>query len=696
MLQMSKLEEAASMAESGHPYPSFSMNIIVGSSQRNLELAQQPEQLRFRGQMPPLPSSSPEISGSKSEKSLSTPSSKKSSFSKAKSRMIERESGSVSKKASPTKEKSKGGDEEEDDDENPNPESKKSFKWTFSVFFEWIVLISFVGCLIASLTVKKLENHVFWGMEIWKWCVLVLVIFCGRMFTGWMMNVLIFLIRRKFLLNEKVLYFVLGMRKSVRFFAWLCLVLLAWILLVKRGVKRSKETSKILNDITRGLAGALLGAFLWLLKTLFVKIVAANFQCKRFFDRIKEAIFHQHVVEVLSGHPSRNQTSTSTSKMVFEFLGKKKGKREEVIKWLKKMKQEKASAWTMKGFADVLSTSKLSIVADDDDEDHKDKKITSELEARQAANKIFKRVAKTHTEGQNSMKSIKKDDLLPYFNEKEIEEVLALFEGAGESKEIKKKVLRDWLVEVYHERKSLACSLRDSKTAIEELNRLCSGVIVIVIILAWFLLMGLLTTKILVFLSSQLLLVAFMFGNTVKTLFEAIIFVFICHPFDVNDRCVIDGVQMIVEEMNLLNTVFLKFDNEKIYYPNSVLATKPIGNFYRSPDMGDGIDFAVDVSTTIDQIKALKEKIKEYLEKNPEFWSPNHNVIVKDFDDVNKMKMAFYFTHTMNFQNFGLRSSRRSDLILELKTILEDLQIKYHMLPLQAQLVGSPFPPHAR
>lgn len=67
---------------------------------------------------------------------------------------------------------------------------------------------------------------------------------------------------------------------------------------------------------------------------------------------------------------------------------------------------------------------------------------------------------------------------------------------------------------------------------------------------------------------------------------------------------------MIVEEMNILTTVFLKFDNEKVYYPNTVLATKPIGNFYRSPDMGDTLEFSIDFKTPLDKIGALKEKIK--------------------------------------------------------------------------------------
>lgn len=70
---------------------------------------------------------------------------------------------------------------------------------------------------------------------------------------------------------------------------------------------------------------------------------------------------------------------------------------------------------------------------------------------------------------------------------------------------------------------------------------------------------------------------------------------------------------MTVEEMNILTTVFLRYDNEKIFYPNSVLLTKPISNFYRSPEMIDSVEFAVDVSTSIESIGALKSRIKTYV-----------------------------------------------------------------------------------
>ena len=63
--------------------------------------------------------------------------------------------------------------------------------------------------------------------------------------------------------------------------------------------------------------------------------------------------------------------------------------------------------------------------------------------------------------------------------------------------------------------------------------------------------MEFLTPRILVFISAQLLLAVFMFGNSAKTVLEAIIFVFVMHPFDVGDRCVIDGVQVY---QNMPNT----------------------------------------------------------------------------------------------------------------------------------------------
>ncbi|CAI9285407.1 unnamed protein product [Lactuca saligna] len=318
------------------------------------------------------------------------------------------------------------------------------------------------------------------------------------------------------------------------------------------------------------------------------------------------------ITVIICGPPvmeSLQNVGASTSKSQFSLQVKKNGKdsktKKEVIdvSKLHQMKREKVSAWTMKMLVDTISNSGLSTFSGELEESayygegigSADKEITSEMEAIAAAYHIFRNVA------QPGFTYIEDIDLRRFMIKEEVDIVFPMIDVA-EKGQIDRKTLTEWVVKVYNGRKALAHALDDTKTA--------------------------------------LVVAAFIFGNTCKTVFEAIVFVFIMHPFDVGDRCVIDGVQMVVEEMNILNTVFLKFDNEKIYYPNSVLATKPISNFYRSPDMGDKVEFSIDFATPFEKIGLLKDKIKKYLEKNPQLWYANHNFVVKEIENVNMIKSS--------------------------------------------------------
>lgn len=75
-----------------------------------------------------------------------------------------------------------------------------------------------------------------------------------------------------------------------------------------------------------------------------------------------------------------------------------------------------------------------------------------------------------------------------------------------------------------------------------------------------------------------------------------------------------------------------------------------------------------------------------YLEKNPQLWHPNHSVVIKEIENVNKINIALFFNHTMNFQDFTERNKRRSELVLELKKLFEELKIKCNLLPQDVHL----------
>ncbi|XWS17600.1 hypothetical protein CRYUN_Cryun33cG0080900 [Craigia yunnanensis] len=561
------------------------------------------------------------------------------------------------------------------------------------VVIEWLVFLFLLGFLIASLIVDKLKKTQFWGLHFWKWCVLVMVIFCGMLVTHWFMHLVVFLIEINFLLRKKVLYFVHGLKKSVQVFIWLSLVLITWVLLFL-GVERSKTATKILDYVTWTLVSILIGAFLWLLKTMLLKILASNFHMNKFFDRIQESVFHHYILRTLSGPPFMEIDGIRKSPAHLTVSNAKKGKGAKTKKLIDigkvhKLKREKVSSWHMKVLVDAIMNSGLSTISNTLDEsayeeggEQADKEITNEEEAQYVAHQIFSHVAQHDSNCNRNY--IDEDDLLRFMIREEVDLVFPLFEGSSTGK-IDRKSFTNWVIKVYKDLKTLVHALSDTKTAVKQLNKLVTVILIIVIFIIWLLLVEIATTKVLLLLSSQLVVAAFMFGNTCKTIFEAIIFVFVMHPFDVGDRCVIDGVQLLVEEMNILTTVFLKLDNEKVYYPNSVLATKPISNYYRSPDMGDTIEFSIDFMTPAKTIGRLKEEIKKHLEANT-LWHPNHLVVVKEIEDVNKLKMALYCNHTMNFQEFREKNRRRTELVIELKRIFEELGIRYNLLPQHVNL----------
>jgi len=48
--------------------------------------------------------------------------------------------------------------------------------------------------------------------------------------------------------------------------------------------------------------------------------------------------------------------------------------------------------------------------------------------------------------------------------------------------------------------------------------------------------------------------------------------------------------------------------------------------------------------------------------------------------------MTLCVQHTMNHQNYGEKSARRSELVFELKKIFQNLGIEYHLLPQEVNL----------
>ncbi|RZB60462.1 Mechanosensitive ion channel protein 10 isoform B [Glycine soja] len=525
--------------------------------------------------------------------------------------------------------------EEDGSEHGPKLHQKRKFKIKWRLMMEWILFLNILTCLVCSLTISSITNMHLLGLEIWRWCVMAMVTFSGRLVSGWVVGLTVFILERNFMLREKVLYFIYGLRNSIRNCMWLGLVLLSYWSMVFNDVQ--KKNHKFLNKVFQALVAVLVGATIWLVKIVLVKMLASSFHVTTYFDRMKESVFHHYILETLSGPPmedaeevlrqhhlagSKSMPARWNAKNLYK--SKRFGSRKIDMEKLRKLSMEStATAWSVKRLVNYVRSSGLSTISRTvDDFGNAESEISSEWEARNCAQRIFKNVAKP------GAKYIEEEDLMRFLKRVEIHTIFPLFEGALETGQISRSSFRNWVF----------------------------------------------------------VLIGVAFQGTCKTVLEAIIFVFVMHPFDIGDRCVIDGVHMIVEEMNILTTVFLRYDNEKIYYPNAVLLSKPISNFYRSPEMWDSIDFTIDVSTSMETILALKKSIQMYIESKPKYWNPKHSMIAKGIENMDKLKLCLSVQHTINHQNYGERNIRITELLLELKRIFEIHGVKYHLLPQEIQI----------
>lgn len=146
-----------------------------------------------------------------------------------------------------------------------------------------------------------------------------------------------------------------------------------------------------------------------LIKILLVKVLASSFHVATFFDRMKESVFHHYVLDALSGPPlddaereavtSRRRLMPSKSLPARIKEGQRgglSGSRRIDMERLKKLSMERRpSAWSVKRLVSYVMSSGLSTISRTvDDFGMAESEITSEWDARNCAQRVFKNVAK--------------------------------------------------------------------------------------------------------------------------------------------------------------------------------------------------------------------------------------------------------------------------------------------------------------
>lgn len=167
------------------------------------------------------------------------------------------------------------------------------------------------------------------------------------------------------------------------------------------------------------------------------------------------------------------------------------------------------------------------------------------------------------------------------------------------------------------------------------------------------------------------------FSGSLVSVFSTIIFVFVSHPFDVGDVVLINGQKFKVKSIGWWNSSFYGDGQRLVYISNETLDGATIANLRRSGPQVEEVSLPVQLQTTGQQLRALKERVEEFVVRNPRDYLDGAKVAVTDLINNGTMRIKVVVSHRSNFQKSEVKNRRSVALINFIKDALQQLNIRW-------------------
>jgi len=309
------------------------------------------------------------------------------------------------------------------------------------------------------------------------------------------------------------------------------------------------------------------------------------------------------------------------------------------------------------------------------------KELSSKAQARRLAFYLFWNI-----KADFSRNYIVREDLEHFLPARKAAKAFALLDTDNDGK-VTLHNTRDAVIQVYKERKDLAATLKDTRTVVGRLEFLIAFVVHTAFIFFYLLIFRVNVNRVWLTISSIVLAFAFVFGNSIRNVFESVVFLFVVHPFDVGDALlVVDpgdssaGPQYYkVEEMMLLNTKVKRWDGACVYFPNSVLDTNPLINLSRSDNKWEFFKVWCDIGTPASAFDEINARLKEYLEDQSGEFTGQFSAMNIAGGDPMKIQLGVFFEYTFNGADVGRVNRARHGLYAMLCAALTELEVTFTM-----------------
>mmetsp|Transcript_14978 Transcript_14978/g.29150 ORF Transcript_14978/g.29150 Transcript_14978/m.29150 type:complete len:995 (-) Transcript_14978:270-3254(-) len=248
--------------------------------------------------------------------------------------------------------------------------------------------------------------------------------------------------------------------------------------------------------------------------------------------------------------------------------------------------------------------------------------------------------------------------------------------------------LRTMILDFYEQRYNLSLSLQDSKSVIKSMDVTIMSVFIVLVILIS---LTFYTTDIATMLSSigtVILGYSFIFGGSVTTSFENIIFLFGIHPYDVGDALLFNNNRYTVSRIRLLTTDFVQADGAMMRLTNTYVASLgPIFNLNTSEN--HSVAFTVYLPATDvreSNITEIRKSLDDFFRVNTASFA-GYGFTARDFlhplqangelpaksTHATHIQFVLWVTFTFSFEDAGRIFEEQTRLITHLCEKLEEM-----------------------
>jgi small-conductance mechanosensitive channel len=286
---------------------------------------------------------------------------------------------------------------------------------------------------------------------------------------------------------------------------------------------------------------------------------------------------------------------------------------------------------------------------------------------------------------------IELNDFLPWFSSKEeAKKAFDIFDVNGND-DISREEVLGCVSQLYRDCVTLDHSIRQSAQALDRLDLIC---LIIVYIILFFVGLDIWDNKskdeLLALCISLFAGLVFAIGDTIKSLVESCVFVFLTHPYDVGDLVEVDGNKYTVQRIGLTVTVFRRGDGRKIYAPNASLFQAFIHNVTRSGDECDSLQIKLSLNTPKSKLLDLDKKMRNFLLIHKRDYLPRFNLAITEIVDHQSMTVEMEICYRGNTQDFGKRNRRRNDFIFAFRDALQELEIEFAISDMDVNIHSTP------